>query len=412
VVLVGMTASSVKDYLTTPIPADTPQRRDPERLKPQSVPWFGVDIHAAAVDQLLRMALKGDRPTRFWPDWGEALWVLLWALLGGGLGLWFRSPWKLLPCALLGAGLLFLIVALAFRADWWLPFVPSLGAWTLAAFAVTSYVTYLERADRQVVMRLFADHVSPEVAQTLWDNRQLFLEGGKIRSREITATVLFTDLAGFSTISEKMTAAQVMTWLNELMDALTDCVRANGGYVSKYIGDSVMAVFGAPVPSQTEAEFRGDAQNAVRCALAMRRALAGLNRRWREQGMSAVGMRVGVCTGPLIAGSLGKASTAQSEGRLEYTVIGDTVNTASRLESFDKDVADDDIAADNCRILIGQSTLELLEGRFRTRQIGTEPLKGKDERVVVHGVIGEAPQSPPGAAVNIATPAPPEQVNR
>jgi adenylate cyclase len=100
-------------------------------------------------------------------------------------------------------------------------------------------------------------------------------------------------------------------------------------------------------------------------------------------------MRVGIFTGPVIAGSMGKAGVGGSSGRLEYTVIGDTVNTASRLESFDKELMDDDIAADNCRILIGAPTLDLLGGHFRTRYIGTEGLKGKGGKVAIHGVIGE-----------------------
>ena len=101
-------------------------------------------------------------------------------------------------------------------------------------------------------------------------------------------------------------------------------------------------------------------------------------------------MRVGIFTGVLTAGSLGRAGRKGVGGRLEYTVIGDTVNTASRLESFDKELMDADITAGNCRILIGQPTLDLLDGRFRTRYIGTVELHNKEERVPIHGVIGEA----------------------
>jgi adenylate cyclase len=185
------------------------------------------------------------------------------------------------------------------------------------------------------------------------------------------------------------------------MDVLTDCVGANKGLLNKYMGDSIMAVFGAPVPSTTEEEFRRDAQNAIRCALCMRRALAKLNARWARDGLPLIGMRVGIFTGPVIAGSMGKAGAGGSTGRLEYTVIGDTVNTASRLESFDKALMDGDIAADNCRILVGAPTLDLLGGRFRTRYIGTEGLKGKGGKVAIHGVIREA-EVAAGAAVTSA----------
>lgn len=386
VVLVGMTADSVKDFLTTSKDASDTR-----------TPWHGVDVHAAAVEQLLRLA-GGARPTRFWPDWGEGLWTLAWGVLGGLVGGLFRSPWKLLPCVAAGAGLLYVTDRLAFEADWWLPFVPSLGAWGLSAFAVTSYVTRRERSDREMMMKLFGEHVSPEVARIVWDHREAFFQGRKIRSREMRATVLFTDLRGFSSVAEQMAAGEVMEWLNELMDSLTDCVSDSKGFLNKYIGDSIMAVFGAPVPSRTQAEFDRDAQNAVLSALGMRRALQELNRRWARRGLPTVGMRIGIFTGPVIAGSLGKAGSGGSAGRLEYTVIGDTVNTASRLESFDKALMDHDIAAGNCRILVGGPTLEHLRGRFQTRYIGTEVLKGKGGTVAVYGVIGEAEGVPPAEA--------------
>jgi adenylate cyclase len=245
------------------------------------------------------------------------------------------------------------------------------------------------------------------VAQWIWDHREEFAEGRKVRTREITATLLFTDLQGFSRVAEMLTAEQVMVWLNELMGALAECVESNKGLLNKYMGDSIMAVFGAPVQSTTPEEFRRDAQRAVRCALSMRRTLAKLNAKWTQEGLPVIGMRVGIFTGPVIGGVLGKAfSVNESDARVEYAVIGDTVNTASRLESFDKELMDADVAADNCRILIGGPTLDLLDGLFRTRYIGAETLKGKGGKFAIHGVIGEVdagPAAPPAAAA--ATPA-------
>ena len=172
--------------------------------------------------------------------------------------------------------------------------------------------------------------------------------------------------------------------LNEYLRHMSDVVLAHRGVVNKFIGDSVMAVFGDPLPSVTPEAVADDAARAVRSALGMRRRLAELNAEWEAQGLGIFRMRVGIFTGPLVAGSVG------GRERLEYTVIGDTVNTASRLESFDKKVMDPDIAADGCRILIGARTRELAGPTFRCRRLGEVALKGRDAPAAVFGVIDEA----------------------
>jgi len=127
-----------------------------------------------------------------------------------------------------------------------------------------------------------------------------------------------------------------------------------------------------------------DAVSAVECALAMGDTLRELNRRWRAEGRPTTGMRVGIFTGPAVAGSLGSAE------RSEYVVVGDTINTASRLESFDKELfpPDHDIAP--CRILIGETTLAVLGDRFKTEAVGEVALKGKAHRVGIYRVVGRA----------------------
>jgi adenylate cyclase len=145
-----------------------------------------------------------------------------------------------------------------------------------------------------------------------------------------------------------------------------------------------MAVFGVPLIRTTEREIQQDAINAVRCALAMERALLRLNKQWSEKGLPAGGMRVGIYTGPLMAGSLGSAD------RMEYAVVGDTVNTASRLETFNRDLADGEPGEVCCRILIGDTTYKLLDGQFRTQLVGVSSLKGKAEKVTIYRVLSEA----------------------
>ena len=195
---------------------------------------------------------------------------------------------------------------------------------------------------------------------------------------------MFSDFVGFSTVSEKFEAGELMEWLNQIMERLALQVEIHDGLVSKFIGDSVMALFGVPVPRRTHAEIAEDAVNAVRCALAMGAELDDLNVVWKKAGKPQIGMRIGIFTGTLVAGSMGAAE------RLEYTVIGDIVNTASRLESTRKD----EILAPpgrSCRILIGESTHALLDSRFETEYVGEEYLKGKENKVSVYRVLGEKP---------------------
>jgi adenylate cyclase len=175
-----------------------------------------------------------------------------------------------------------------------------------------------------------------------------------------------------------------MYTLNVYMESIAQLVIDHGGVIDKYIGDSIMAIFGAPLPRTTDAEISQDAVNAVNCALAMERILIELNSRRQEQHLPTMWMRIGIFTGPLVAGSLGSAQ------RFEYTVIGDTINTASRLESFDKDLSALDCLSSPCRIIIGDTTLRRLADQFKTHNFGEVSLRGKDQKITVYAVIGIA----------------------
>jgi adenylate cyclase len=164
---------------------------------------------------------------------------------------------------------------------------------------------------------------------------------------------------------------------------MAGAVMKHGGVVEKYIGDSIMAVFGVPIPRASQEQIGNDAQNAIRCSLAMREEMEKLNELWKQRGLPACSTRIGIHTGPLVAGSLG------SLDRQEYTVIGDSVNTASRLESFGKDSDDPHLRDDKCRILISEATRAFLGGQFQLHQVGTMSLKGKSEKVMIFAVLGE-----------------------
>jgi adenylate cyclase len=231
-------------------------------------------------------------------------------------------------------------------------------------------------------MQLFSRHVAPEVAETIWRERDQFMDGGRPRSQKFTATVLFTDLRGFTSVSEKMDPQALLDWLNVYMESMAQLVMNHGGVVDDYFGDSIKADFGVPLPRTDEAAISKDAVAAVDCALAMEKELKRLNAIWQRQDLPTVEMRIGIFTGPVVAGSLGSAQ------RLKYTTVGDTVNIASRLESFDKDLVDPDLADSPCRILIGETTLRSLDHQFVTKIVGEANLKGKDEKITIYRVIG------------------------
>jgi len=365
VVLVGINASSVFDERVTPI-----GNRQP-----------GMELQSLTILQLLRWAINGERPLSFAGDWQEDAWMLAWGLLGGLIGFRIRSPWRFLGAILVSMLILSLIAQKSFAIGSWIPLAGPAVAFLPSAALVTSYISYQEHKDRGHLMRLFANQVSPDIAQALWEQREAFLSGTRPRSQQLTATVLFTDLKGFSSMSEGLEPAPLMDWLNEYMEVMADAVMAHQGVVEKYIGDAIMAVFGVPVPRTSPGQIAQDARNAVRCALAMSKGMDQLNAHWQERGLPVCSTRIGIHTGPLVAGSLG------STERQEYTVIGDSVNTASRLESFEKDSVDPNLRDDKCRILISDATRLYLGDEFSLVPVGAISLKGKSEKVTVYRVV-------------------------
>lgn len=177
-------------------------------------------------------------------------------------------------------------------------------------------------------MQLFSRHVSREVADKIWQERDHLFEGGRPRPQELVATVLFMDFKGYTAASETMSPPALMDWINSYLDTMTKVIMGHGGVIDDYAGDAIKADFGVPLRRESDEEVARDAVNAVTCALAMEQAMLRLNDEHARKGLPTVGMRVGIHTGPLVAGCLGSAQ------RMKYTTIGDTVNTAAHLENF------------------------------------------------------------------------------
>jgi adenylate cyclase len=173
---------------------------------------------------------------------------------------------------------------------------------------------------------------------------------------------------------------------------MADVIRGHDGVVDDYAGDGIKANFGFPVPRRSDPEIDADAANAVRCALAMNEAMIRLNEDWARQRLPTGRLRIGIQTGPAIVGALGGNES------LKFTSVGDTVNTASRLENFDSESFSSDTRTS--RILIGEETARRIGGAYATVDLGMHALKGKAEKIRILRVVGPSENEGERAEMN------------
>ncbi|MBP5747109.1 MAG: adenylate/guanylate cyclase domain-containing protein, partial [Treponema sp.] len=183
--------------------------------------------------------------------------------------------------------------------------------------------------------------------------------------QKLEVTVMFCDIRGFTTLSEHMEPEAVVSLLNSYFTGLEKCIASHGGVINKYIGDAVMALFGAPLPSSTQAK------DAYLAAVDMRTALSQMNKGFAEKGMPEIHFGIGLHSGPVLAGNIGASS------RMEYTVIGDTVNTASRIEGLCKTYKTD--------LLVSETTARLLETELDF--VDESEIRGRKEKVKLYTKI-------------------------
>jgi len=374
IVLIGVASNSVKDHFYTPFSRGF--------AADQQIP--GVVLHARLSSQLIRFGMNENLPIKTIADKPEFIFMLFWSLLGSIAGFFIRSFWRFFLMISGGLSLLCFSLYFAFLSGWWIPLVPPTLTWVLSAGMTTAFLSGREKRQRTVLMQLFSKHVSHEIANSIWKQRDDFLEKGRPRPRKMTVSILFSDIRGFTTISESLDPEILIEWLNIYMGAMTDTIISHGGVVDDYAGDGIKANFGVPFPRNTPEEIGKDATNAVTCAIAMGKEIERLNILWREKGLPTGGTRIGIYTGKVVAGALG------SSQRMKYTTVGDIVNTAARLESYDKTLGKDS----PWRVLIGDTTQGYLNRQFITKKIGEADLKGKNDRIKIYRVFEEAIQQP------------------
>ncbi|MFA4906621.1 MAG: adenylate/guanylate cyclase domain-containing protein [Candidatus Margulisiibacteriota bacterium] len=226
-------------------------------------------------------------------------------------------------------------------------------------------------------LQAFRRYVPAELVRRLIDTGEEARLGG--HQRELT--VFFSDISGFTTIAEAMSPEALMLYLSEYLDELTKILSAEQGTVDKYIGDGIMAFWGAPVHDDDHAF------HACAAALACQEKLRELNKKWQSQGKSPLATRIGIATGETVVGNVG------SSERINYTVMGDNVNLASRLEGVNK--------LYRTKIMVSQATCEAVADKFWFRPLGIVAVKGKREGTAIYELAGRKEEGPPDAAAQL-----------
>jgi adenylate cyclase len=242
-----------------------------------------------------------------------------------------------------------------------------LVAVAIALFAGTAYRYFVEERQKRTVKKLFGRYVSKDVFHQLMSNPDLARLGGGRREM----TVLFSDIRGFTTITEKGDPEALVGQLNEYFSRMVELVFEHKGTVDKFVGDMVMALYGAPLDDPDHAD------HAVQTAVHMVAELGTLNRKWLAEGKAQLDIGIGVNSGEMIAGNIGSSAI------MSYTVIGDNVNLGSRLESLNKEY--------KTRIIISDATRARLKSVFDMRPLGDVVVKGKSRPVAIFEIQVPAP---------------------
>jgi len=346
IVLLGVTSPTLQDVYPTPFSAE-------ERMA-------GVEIMANALETVL-----SGRFLREVPLW--VAWVL--TALAVTLAWWIlriRSVWRQMGLIGVGVGGYLVVAYLVFvRAGFFLAVSGPVLAMIFGVLFPMTVRAATEEMEKRRVRHLFSRFVSPQVVQQL-----LELDDLNAMNRRVELTVLFSDIRDFTTLAERLKPEEVVSLLNLYLEAMTAVIHRCGGTVDKYEGDAILAFFGAPLP------LPDHPHKAVEAALAMREALQEFKARWRGKLPlpEDFDIGVGISTGEVFVGLVG------TEERWNYTVIGDHVNLAARLQDATKHY--------NWPILVGKTTAERVRDAFEVELVEVAHLKGKTQAVGVYRVLG------------------------
>jgi len=350
VVFLGTSAISTYDFVVTPFSARMP----------------GVEKNATVVENILNKRFLKNAP----------LSVVSFVVLVTGLILSFLLPQMramhglILSLALMGvfaAGNQYLFAYRGYYANFFYPFANM----TLISVFSAGYKYLTEERKAKELKKMFSHYVSPKIVEELLKNPDLAKLGGY--RREIT--VLFSDVRGFTTFSEKRKPEEVVTHLNEYLQEMTDIIFKWDGTLDKFVGDEIMAFWGAPLEQPNHAEL------AVKCALNMSDRLEELQAKWRAEGKEPLDNGIGLNTGDVLVGNIGSA-----DKKMDYTIMGDHVNLGARIETLTRKY--------DSRVLISEFTYAKIEhlvqeGKFYRvdmKEIDTVKVKGKDIPVKVFGI--------------------------
>jgi adenylate cyclase len=349
IVFVGLSASGLVDVFATPMSAG----------KSGSMP--GIQLHASIADSILANRFITPESNR-----SRLATLFIMAIAIGLLAAFLPFTWAVAASLALLGGWTWLTAG-AFRTGLWLNLLQPLTAGTLALFFGTAYQYFVEGREKRKVSKLFGRYVSRDVYTQLMSNPDLAALGGNRRDM----TVLFSDIRGFTSVTERGDPEALVAQLNEYFSRMVAVVFRHHGTVDKFVGDMVMALFGAPLDDPDHAD------HAVATAVEMVKELGELNRGWAAQGMPQLDIGVGVNSGDMIAGNIGSSSI------MSYTVIGDNVNLGSRLESLNKEY--------KTRIIISDATRARLTTAYEMRPLGDVVVKGKSKAVAIFEVKVPAP---------------------
>lgn len=322
---------------------------------------YGIEVHAATLDNLL----MGRHPVPLGPVLILGLLLLL-ALMVTGMVFWRGVGWGAGIGVLLAVATAALAVVAFGKGYLHVPIVGPTLALAFSFLGSTTYVSIIEGKEKRVIRGAFAKYVSPAVVDQLVADPSRLKLGGEKRS----ISILFSDLAGFTSLSETMDPEKLLSLLNQYLDQMAEIVLQEGGTLDKYIGDAVMAFWGAP------AALPDHALRACRTALRMQRRLSELDQEWAASGLPELHMRIGVNTGAPVVGNIG------GEKRFDYTALGDAVNLAARLEPACKSYHVEILISHNTRVGAGDAVL--------VRELDLLAVYGKREPVPVYELLGLA----------------------